>query len=45
MMIDRRTFLFQGAAIAAGGCMCPFIIAETLPALFNAFVIALLKEL
>ena len=24
MMIDRRTFLFQGAALAAGGCVCPF---------------------
>ena len=23
-MINRRTFLFQGAALAAGGCMCPF---------------------
>ena len=23
-MIDRRTFLFQGAALAAGGCVCPF---------------------
>lgn len=24
MKIDRRTFLFQGAAIAASGCVCPF---------------------
>ena len=24
MMIDRRTFLFQGAALAASGCACPF---------------------
>ena len=23
-MIDRRTFLVQGAALAAGGCACPF---------------------
>ena len=23
-MIDRRTFLMQGAALAAGGCACPF---------------------
>lgn len=23
-MIDRRTFLLQGAALAAGGCACPF---------------------
>lgn len=23
-MIDRRTFLFQGAALAASGCVCPF---------------------
>lgn len=23
-MINRRTFLFQGGALAAGGCMCPF---------------------
>ena len=23
-MINRRTFLLQGAALAAGGCACPF---------------------
>ena len=23
-MVNRRTFLLQGAAIAAGGCVCPF---------------------
>ena len=27
-MIDRRTFLMQGAALAAGGCACPFGCAD-----------------